>query len=37
MQQDPIKKPIQRHHIFLTDADHDYILDEIERQDKIDF
>ena len=31
------KKTIQRHPIFLTDADYDYILDEIERWEKIDF
>ena len=28
-------KVIQRHPICLTDADYDYILDSIERQDKI--
>ena len=31
------KKPIQRYPIFLTDADYDYILDEIERRYKIEF
>ena len=31
------KKSIQRHPIFLMDADYDYILDEIEHQDKIEF
>ena len=29
------KKSIQRHHVCLTDADYDYILDEIERQEKL--
>ena len=28
---------IQRHHICMTDADYDYILDENEHQDKIKF
>ena len=27
------KKPIQRHPINMTDADYDYILDEIERRE----
>ena len=27
---------IKRHHICLTDANYDFILDEIERQDKIE-
>ena len=31
------KKAIQRHPIIMTDADHDYILYEIERSWKIDF
>ena len=31
------KKDIQRHPIFLTDADYDYILDEIKCRDKIEF
>ena len=31
------KKDIQRHPICLTDADYDYILDEIECRDKIEF
>ena len=31
------KKAIQRHPIFLSDADYDYILDEIESWDKIEF
>ena len=31
------KKAIQIHHIFLTDVDYDYILDEIKRRDKIYF
>ena len=30
------KQFIQRHPIFLTDVDYEYMLDEIERQDKID-
>ena len=33
----PKKQSIQRHPMFLTDADYDCTLDEIERQDKIDF
>ena len=32
-----LKKDIQRHPIFLTDADYGYILDNIERQEKIEF
>ena len=28
------KKSIQRHPIIMTDADYDYILDEIERREK---
>ena len=28
------KKSIQRHPISMTDADYDYILDEIERREK---
>ena len=28
------QKNIQRHHICMTDADYDYILDGIERQEK---
>ena len=28
------EKYIQRHHIFMTDTDYDYILDEIERHGK---
>ena len=31
------QKTISRQPIFLTDADHDYILEEIGRRDKIDF
>ena len=31
------KKSIQRHPIIMTDSDCDYILDEIERREKIDF
>ena len=31
------KKAIQRHPIIMTDADYDYILDEIERREKIEF
>ena len=31
------KKRLQRYHVCLTDADYDYILDEIERRDKIYF
>ena len=31
------KKIIQRHPIFMTDADYDYILDEIERRAKNEF
>ena len=31
------KKDIQRHHIFMIDADYDYNLDEGEHQDKIEF
>ena len=31
------KKSIQRHPIFLTNSDYDYILYYIERQDKLDF
>ena len=30
------KKSIQRHPIIMTDADYDYILDEIERCEKIE-
>ena len=30
-------KSIQRHRICLKDADYDYILDEIELQNKIEF
>ena len=29
------KKSIQRHPIIITDADYDYILDEIERREKL--
>ena len=29
------KKAIQRHPIFMTDSDYDYILDEIERRGKL--
>ena len=29
------KKAIQRHPIIMTDADYDYILDEIERREKL--
>ena len=31
------KKAMQRHLIYMTDADYDCISDEIERQDKIEF
>ena len=31
------KKSIERHPIFLTDADHDYTLDEIDCWDKVEF
>ena len=31
------KKSIQRHPIIMTDADYDYIMDEIERREKIEF
>ena len=31
------KKAIQRHPIIMTDADYNYILDEIERREIIDF
>ena len=31
------KKSMQRHPISMTDVDYDYILDEIERREKIDF
>ena len=31
------KKYIQRHTIIMTDSDYDYILDEIERHEKIEF
>ena len=31
------RKAISRQHISLTDADYDYILEEIGRQDKIEF
>ena len=31
------KKSVQRHTISITDADYDYILDEIERHEKIEF
>ena len=30
-----LKKAIQRHPIIMTDADYDYILDEIERHEKL--
>ena len=29
------KKSIQRHPIIVTDADYDYIMDEIERREKL--
>ena len=32
-----LKKSIQRHHISMTDSHYDYILYEIERQEKNDF
>ena len=32
-----VEKSIQRHPICLEDSDYDYILDEIERQDRIKF
>ena len=31
------KKPTQIHHISMTDADYDYILDEIERHEEFEF
>ena len=31
------KKSIQRHPICMIDSDYDYILDEIERREKIEF
>ena len=31
------KKAIQRHPIIMTDADYNYILDEIERREKLSF
>ena len=31
------KKSIQLHPIIMTDADYDYILDEIERREKTEF
>ena len=31
------KKSVQRHPIIITDSDYDYILDEIERREKIEF
>ena len=31
------QKSIQRHPIITTDADYDYILDETERREKIEF
>ena len=37
MYQETGKKAISRHPICLTDADYDYILEEIGRGDKIDF
>ena len=37
MYQDKIKKYISRQPICLTDADYDYILEKIGRQDKIEF
>ena len=37
MYQDSSKKDIRRNTICLTDADYDYIIDKIERQDKIEF
>ena len=36
MYQEQIKKAIKRHPIITTDADYDYILDEIERPEKVD-
>ena len=32
-----VKKSIQRHPIIMTDADYNYILDEIERREITDF
>ena len=32
-----LKKSIQRHPIIMTDADYDYISDDIERHEKIEF
>ena len=37
MYQDTRKKPISRQPIFLTDSDYNYILEEIGRQEKIEF
>ena len=37
MYQDISKKTISRQPICLTDSDYDYILEEIGRQEKIDF
>ena len=31
------KEAIQRHTIIMNDADYDYIMDEIERREKIEF
>ena len=31
------KKSIQRHPIIVTDADYDYIMDKIERREKLSF
>ena len=37
MYQDTRKKGISRQPILLTDSDYDYILEEIDRLDKIEF
>ena len=37
MYQETSKKSISRHPICLTNSDYDYILEEIVRQDKIEF
>ena len=37
MQQDTCKKAISRQPICLTDSDYEYILEEIDFQDKIEF
>ena len=37
MYQETSKKAISRHPVCLTDSDFDYILEDIGRQDKIEF